>query len=277
MVESPLNDAARREDANPSTDIRASLEGATALVTGGTSGIGAEVASWLASARADVAVVGRDAARLASSRQRAIAAGTMVHSIQADLADETAYATIAERTRELFKHLDIVVHAAGLFLPGPFAATSLDDVRRTFAINVIAPFALTQALLPQLRAGSSIIFVSSVAGHVGLTREAAYSASKGAVEALTRALAMELAPRGIRVNAVAPGFTATPMNASFRANAAVVDDAVRATLAHRLGLPEDVAAAVLFLVSPEASFIWGTVLAIDGGYPTSSVQLERDW
>jgi NAD(P)-dependent dehydrogenase (short-subunit alcohol dehydrogenase family) len=272
-----MTDSARRRAATWVTSA-AHLRGASALVTGGTSGIGAEVARQLAQAGATVAVVGRDEARLASMGQYSAPGAAKIHPIEADLTDETACREVAGRTKELFATLDIVVHAAGVFVPRPFDKTTREDLAQALAANVVGPFTLTQALLPQLRTGSTIIFVSSVAGHVGLTREAAYSASKAAVEGLTRALAVELADRGIRVNCVAPGFTATPMNEKFRKrDSSLVARAEQATMAGRLGRPEDIAAAVLFLASPAASFIWGAVLPVDGGYPVSDVQIGRKW
>jgi NAD(P)-dependent dehydrogenase (short-subunit alcohol dehydrogenase family) len=226
----------------------------------------------------NVAVVGRDLERLAALQRECGDDGGVIHTIQADLADEAVLSAVADRTDQLFGVLDIVVHGAGVFIPRPFEETTSAELGQSIAVNVVAPFLLTQALMPQLRPGSTIVFVSSVAGHVGLTREAAYSASKGAIESLTRALAVELAGRGIRVNAVAPGFTATPMNEGFRTDdPSIVEGAKQATLARRLGRPEDIAAAIVFLASPEASFIWGTVLPVDGGYPVSAVQVARDW
>jgi NAD(P)-dependent dehydrogenase (short-subunit alcohol dehydrogenase family) len=260
------------------TPIPPKLVGATALVTGGSSGIGAEVARQLVRSGANVAVVGRDATRLAEIVAYDGGAGAKIHTIEAELLDDAAWPAIAARTNDLFPVLDIVVHAAGIFIPQPFEETTQEDLTQSLAVNLIGPFMLTQALMTQLRSGSTIIFVSSVAGHVGLTREAAYSASKAGIEGLTRALAVELADRRIRVNCVAPGFTATPMNEAFRQkDSSIVSRAQQATLAGRLGRPEDIAAAVVFLASPAASFIWGTVLSVDGGYPVSPVQVARQW
>jgi glucose 1-dehydrogenase len=138
---------------------------------------------------------------------------------------------------------------------------------------VRAPFALTQAALPHLNRDSAVVFIGSISGHVGFANESAYAATKAAVDGLTRALAIELAPRGVRVNCVAPGFTSSPMNAVFREGSPdVIQRVVESTLSKRLGRVEDVAAAVLFVASDAASQIYGVVLPVDGGYPISSIQ-----
>jgi NAD(P)-dependent dehydrogenase (short-subunit alcohol dehydrogenase family) len=140
--------------------------------------------------------------------------------------------------------------------------------------NVRAPFRLLQAALRHLEeSGGVVVFISSISGHVGFANDSAYAATKAAVDALVRCLSIELAPRGVRVNAIAPGFTETPMNEKFREDPSMVDRAVMSTPAGRLGKPYDIAAAVAFLASDAASYIHGAIIPVDGNYPTSSIQL----
>jgi NAD(P)-dependent dehydrogenase (short-subunit alcohol dehydrogenase family) len=171
--------------------------------------------------------------------------------------------------------LDILVSAAGIYKSQPIAETSSEDLDQVWAINVRAPYRLVQAALEHLqRDGGAVIFISSVTGHVGFANESAYAATKAALDGLVRALAVELAPWGIRVNGVAPGFTETPMNEAFRRHDEhLVERAIRCIPAGRLAQPRDIASAVAFLASEAASYIQGAIIPVDGNYPTSSMQL----
>jgi NAD(P)-dependent dehydrogenase (short-subunit alcohol dehydrogenase family) len=180
---------------------------------------------------------------------------------------------VVRESIEAFKRIDILIHSAGIYVPRRFPETDLATLDRQWAINVRAAFALTQDALPELiRRRGKVIFVSSIDGHVGFAGDTAYAATKGAVDALVRALGMELASRNVRVNALAPGFTATPMNQDARADVQVLESVTSATPLKRLATVEDIAHAALFLASDAAAFIVGTVLPVDGGYPASVVQ-----
>jgi len=171
-----------------------------------------------------------------------------------------------------YGRIDVLVHSAGIFGPKPFLETPLAEFDATWRINVRAPFALTQAAVPHMADGSVVVFVSSVDGHVGFASDSAYGPSKSAIDGLTRALSIELAQHGIRVSAVAPGFTETPMNAPYREGGQLADAAIRETPAGRLATVDDIATCVLFLASDAASYTHGTILSVDGGYPTSPLQ-----
>jgi NAD(P)-dependent dehydrogenase (short-subunit alcohol dehydrogenase family) len=180
---------------------------------------------------------------------------------------------VVRESIEVFKRIDILIHSAGIYVPRRFSETDLATLDRQWAINVRAAFALTQEALPELiRRRGKVIFVSSIDGHVGFAGDTAYAATKGAVDALVRALGMELASLNVRVNALAPGFTATPMNREARADVQVLESVTSATPLKRLATVEDIAHAALFLASDAAAFIVGTVLNVDGGYPASVVQ-----
>ena len=241
------------------------LDGKKAIVTGASSGMGVAIAKSLAAAGASVAVVGRDAVRLASTAEQIRAAGGTALEIIADVVDDAAPGRIVAETVAELGGIDLLVHNAGVFLMSGVDETDLDAFDAQFATHVRAPFALTQAALPHLGEGSSIVFVGSNLAHHGLAGTAAYSASKAAVEALSRTLAVELGPRGIRVNAVSPGVTRTPMTAQLTDDPGATAGVISVTPIGRLGEVEDIAAAVTYLSSDAAGFVVGTSLLVDGG------------
>ena len=261
--------AATRRTLTPDLpDARWRLEGKRAVVTGASSGIGAEIAASLAAAGADLLLIGRDRLRLDETAGRVRATGRGADVLPLDLTAGSAPDAVARRSNQLFGSVDILVHSAGVYERRPFAETSLEILDAHWRTNARAPFALTQALLPHLASGASIILLSSVAARAGIRNASAYAMSKAAVNALTSVLAVELAPRGIRVNAVAPGFTETPMNAALRENEEIVRFTIDVTPAGRIGTVDDIAPAVVFLASDAARFVQGIVLPVDGGYPT---------
>lgn len=243
------------------------LRGKVAVVTGASSGIGQAVAEAPAEAGADLALVGRNEARL----QDTLAAVTDRHveaiPIAVELTDDDAPQVIVERTVERFGRLNVLVNCAGIFEPQPFETQPLESFDRQMNVNVRVPFALTQAALPRLRPDGAVVNISSIAGYSGFPLSAAYCASKGAVELMTKALAAELGPLGVRVNCIAPGNIRTPMN---RDQFAASWDYERALEAKnplgRIGEVEDIAAAVVYLASPAAKFVNGASWLVDGGW-----------
>ena len=246
-------------------------QGRRILVTGASSGIGLAVVCALADEGASVILVGRSCERLVAAIGQL--EGPEHHRLmEADLAD---YVQVNEASGVLASEgilLDGLVHCAGVFQPTPFEQIGPEALDHTWAVNARGPFHLTQALAPRLRHGTAIVFVTSVSAHVGMVGQSAYAMSKGAVEALSRTLAVELAPRSIRVNAIAPGFVSTPMNEGFRKVPGVANRRARAALAGRLGTPEEIASVASFLLSGEAAFINGTTIHANGGYPIAEVQ-----
>jgi glucose 1-dehydrogenase len=242
------------------------LSGRVAIVTGASSGIGVATARALAEAGAAVVAVGRDADRLRHCAAEVASIGGSCREVAADITADGAPERIVGAALEAFGRLDILVHSAGLFEPIPFVETSAESLDRQWEANVRAPFLLTQAALPHLDAGSSVIFISSIAGHVGFPSSAAYCATKGAVELLARALSLELSPHGIRANVIAPGNVLTPMNEHLRALPGYEERVAGETPAGRFGEPEEIAAAVVFFASDAASFVHGASLLVDGGW-----------
>ena len=232
------------------------------MVTGASSGIGTAVAEAMSEAGAKVVATGRDEERL---RTCADTLGEH-HLVVADLADEDAPRRIVAETVDAFGALNIIVHSAGIFLPTPFGEAPLEEFDLQFRVNVRAPYALTQAALPLLSPDGAVVFVSSIAGHVGFPLSAAYCGTKGAIELMTKSLAMELAPLGVRVNAVAPGNIHTPMNAHLFESAEYERTMIERTPLGRVGVVEDIAPVAVFLASDAARYVHGESLLVDGGW-----------
>jgi NAD(P)-dependent dehydrogenase (short-subunit alcohol dehydrogenase family) len=250
-------------------NVRVDLTSRVALVTGASSGIGARVAESLGEAGAAVAIGGRNESRLKEVANRIERAGGQCLSIVADLEDDAAAAQSVERTVERFGRLDMLVCCAGRLEIGLIEETPLATLDEQWRVNVRAPFVLSQAAIPYLReARGAIVYFISPAGEIGQAYAGAYGMSKAALAQLTRTLAVELAPDGVRVNAISPGWIETPMNAELREDRMVVELALATTPAGRLGSPEDIAPAVLFLVSDAAGYITGAILPVSGGYPS---------
>ena len=246
-----------------------SLKGKVAVVTGASSGIGAEIARELSEWGASVLLVGRDEQRLDAIQTELAAEGAEADRLSIELTADEAPDEIVAKALARFGSIDILVHAAGVFLPTPFIETPDSELDTQLAVNVRAPFRLTRAVAEHLSDGSAVIFVSSICGYVGFPNSTAYCATKGAVELLVKSLSAEFAPRGIRVNAVAPGNVRTSINAHLLADKEYEKQMLDSTPAGRVGEVGDIAPAVAFLASPAASYIHGSSLLIDGGWVAS--------
>jgi gluconate 5-dehydrogenase len=243
------------------------LSGRRALVTGSSVGLGLAIAQGLARAGAHVVLNGRDAARLAAAGATLRAEGAGVETAVFDVAD--APSTTAGIDAVLAGGaLDIVVNNAGVNRRQPLDAFSDAEWREVLAANLDGPFHVARAVLPGMKARGrgKLINICSMASEIGRPNIVPYAASKGGLQMFTRALAVEVAPFGIQVNGIAPGFFATAMNAGLTSDADFDAWVRRRTPAGRWGEPAEVAGAAVFLASDAASYVTGHILFVDGGF-----------
>jgi 3-oxoacyl-[acyl-carrier protein] reductase len=242
------------------------LSGKTALVTGGSRGIGRASALALAKAGAQVLVHYGHATKEADAVVAEIlGAGGRAQAIAADMNEADGPHKLAKQVRTIAgDRLDILVANAGISRPATIEATTIQNFDELFAVNVRAPYFLVQQLLPILSEGSSVVFVSSLVAQAAVGTLSAYAATKGAVDTIVKHFASELGPRGIRVNAVAPGVVETDMS-SFAKTEQGRNYALNMQALKRVAQPDDISGSVVFLASDDARWITGHTIAVDGG------------
>lgn len=251
------------------------LDDRVAVVTGAGRGLGAAIATAFAEAGADVLIASRTRAELGAVAEVVHGLGRRAHVVVADLAHPEATAELATAALETFGRLDIVVNNVGGTMPGPLLSTTAKSMRDAFTFNVATAHALTAAAVPVMlehSGGGSIINITSTIGRLAGRGFAAYGTAKAALAHYTKLAALDLAPR-IRVNAIAPGSMLTSALDVVAENEALRTPMERATPLRRLGDPEDVAAAAVYLASPAGSYLTGKVLEVDGGLTFPNLDL----
>jgi len=241
------------------------LSGKKALVTGGGSGLGLAITKAFVKHGAEVIITGRDEQKL---KQACGALGKACTYKVHDLADIAGISSFAEELENISGGIDILVNNAGINLKKEALLVSDEEFERIIKINQQAVFALTREVCKKMkeREKGSVIMISSMAACYGLPKVVAYTASKSAVEGMTRALAVELSSSGIRVNCIAPGFIETEMSSkALNGDKERMQRVLMRTPAGKLGKPEDVGYAAVYLSSEEANYITGVILPVDGG------------
>ena len=260
------------EEATPSGLIGPELfrlDGRVAIVTGAGSGLGLAMARGLAAAGARVVVADVDLPSAEVTADGIAAAGGQAIAVTVDVTDEEQVRATVRRVLDDWRRVDVLVNSAGIGSRGMAAEYELEPFRRVLEVNLIGTFlCCREAARPMLEAGDGrILNVASIAGLVGYPGHPPYIASKGGIVQLTRALAVEWATRGVRVNALAPGVVETPLVARAAAREPEFYEAFRARHpVGRFGRPEEVVGPALFLCSDASSFVTGHILAVDGGF-----------
>ena len=241
-----------------------SLGNQVALVTGGSRGIGRSVCQALDAEGARL-IIHYHRNRASAEQVRTMLLHPPALLVQADLGSTDSISRMVEAIED--NSLDVLVNNAGVWKSTPLGSTSEELLSEVLDTNLRGMFWLTQAALPKLRDGARIVNISSTAGRVGIAGgRSLYGATKAAVDSLTKSWALELAPRKIRVNAVAPGYVETEMTAEHLSNPETRENALKRHPLGRLGTPEDVASAVVFLCKEDASFVTGQSLNVSGGF-----------
>lgn len=245
--------------------------GKTVLVTGGGTGIGRAIAEAFLANGANVAISGRRRDRLDAALEGHPSARTL--AVEADVADDDSAAAMVAAVVDTFGALDVVVNNAAAYTNGAFDDLGLDDWQAIRSTNIDGFVHVARHSLPELeKTGGNLVVVGSVSGLRGDWGQAAYNATKAAIMNFVQSLALDYGPRGVRLNAVAPAFTVTDVTAEAAADDDVLAAAVNRVALGRVGQPEDVAPAVLFLASPDAGYITGAFLPVDGGTSASTGQ-----
>jgi NAD(P)-dependent dehydrogenase (short-subunit alcohol dehydrogenase family) len=238
------------------------LDGRRALVTGAGRGIGLAAAAALAEVGAHVTLVARSGGEIAAAAREIREAGGSAEPLVLDVTDSAAVRAAVDAAAPF----DILVNNAGTNRPRPFLEVTEEDYDVIAGLNLRAAYFVAQSVARRMAAGGSIIHISSQMGHVGGQNRTVYCMTKHGIEGLTKAMAIDLAPLGIRVNSIGPTFIDTPLTKPFFEDVAFRDDVLRRIKLGRLGTVEDLMGAVVFLAGDAAALVTGTALVVDGGW-----------
>lgn len=244
------------------------LENKVAVVTGGGSGIGQAIAILFAKEGAKVVVAGRRLEALQSTVTEIEKLGQEALAVTADVSSFSSVQNLVQKTLEKFGRIDILVNNAGIYLPGDAVSTTEEDWDKVLAIDAKGAFLCSKAAIPSMieRGKGKIVNIASIAGLFGFEGSLAYCAAKGAVVNLTKEMALDLGPKNINVNAIAPGIIETDMTQGFLQDENAKKSFLDKIPMGRIGKPLDIAYAALYLASDEADFVTGEILVVDGGW-----------
>ncbi len=252
----------------PNWENRFCLNNKIAFITGASSGIGYEIAKVFSDAGADIVAHGRDNSRLSELGKQVVKKNKKFKSIIGNLDSDKEAEAIALKALEAFGRVDILVNSAGIAITGPLTTYSIADWNRTISVNLTAPFIITKILLPDMmkRRCGKIINISSQTGVIALKDHSSYAASKGALNAFTKAAMTEAAPFNVQVNAICPTVVLTKMGKKLWLEPKKKDPFLSKTPLGRFGEPEEIADMALYLASPASDLVNGALMMIEGGY-----------